>query len=352
MRIGSARGVTLIELMVAGTTAAVVVFFAFVTIGQVQSAAATQSRGIELVSQARLVMEVMGRDIRSAGDAVQILPFHCIAGFQSGGTPDGCPAILDPHPWRITIARNAWVAPTGVVPGTAEDGLSTAPFTDDPNNVVTYQFVPRMELPDDAGFDGVVGRIERILNPFGFGGEAPQVTVLLDNVLLDERMKVDPATGTADARYNYALFMYQLMSARVNEYVGDPDIVARPTTMNAFLLPPMRFFPIPAPGDPLPAQATAPPYLPNYGGYEFVGLNKNASASASILQSSANLAQDMRFILDYNRIRAVRVAFKVLEAREDPNYRLGVDLDEDVPGTAHVFPVEAIFEMKVFSSFL
>lgn len=348
----NSRGFSLVELMIAGTTAAIVVFFAFMTIGSVQGAAATQQRGIELVSRGRLALEVIGRDIRSAGDAVQILPFHCITGFQAGGTPDGCAAILDPHPWRITLARNAWVTPSGQPAGTAADGLSTAPFDSDPNNVVTYQFVPRAELPASAGFTGVLGRIERIQNPFSFGGEAPRTTVLVENVLLDERMRVDPATNAADSRYDFALFLYQVMSSRSDEYLGDPDIVARPTTTSAFLLPPMRFFAIPSPGTGLPAPNMVPPYLPDYGGSEIVGLYTDDAVSPTLFQVSTGFDRDLRYVLDYNRIRTVRVAFKVLDEREDPEYAGGIELDPSSPGTAHVLPMEATFELKVFSSLL
>lgn len=349
----SARGFSLLELMVAGSIATIVVFFAFMTIGSIQGAAATQQEGIELVSKGRIAMEVIGRDLRSAGDAIQILPAHCLAGFQSGGTPDGCPAILDPHPWRITIARNAWETPGGSLPGTSADYLSMRPFDGDPNNVVTYQFVPDRELPASAGFQGVIGRIERIQNPFGFMGESPRTTIILDNVLLDERMKTSPQAGTSDPRFSFALFLYQVMSSRPNEYEGDPDLVDRPTTTSAFLLPPMRFFPIPSPlTGGLPAQATTPPYLTPYPNHEIVGLNKDAASTSELFQISSGFERDLRYVLDYNRIRAVRVAFKVLDTREDRNYHSGIDLDPESPGTAHVFPMESTIELKVFSSFL
>ncbi len=340
------RGFTLIELLIAGSASAVVVFFAFMTIGQIQGAAASQRREVELISQGRLALELIGRDIRGAGDAVQFLPYHCLQGAQAPSTPDGCPAILDPHPWRITLARNARVTPAGALPGTAADTISLAPFDQSADNVVTYQFVPRLQVGD-----GWLGRIERIRNPFSFGGLEPERAILLDQVLLDDRMKLDPQTETSDARYDASLFMYRVMSAFAGEYVGDGTIVSRATRNLSFVLPPARFFPIPGAGG-LAAQAVAPPYLPAYGSPEIVGLRANASPSASLRADSHGFTQDLRYVLDYNRIRAVRVSFKVVEADQDPTFDGGIKLDPQRPGTARVVPMEATFEMKVFSSFL
>jgi len=339
----------MLELLVAGTVSTIVIGFAIMTIARIQTANAAQRKDIELASQARLAMELIGRDIRGAADAVQFLPYHCIAGMQSPGTPDGCAAILDPHSWRITLARNAWITPAGATPGTEQDTISSLPFNQNPDNVVTYQFVPRRTVLDGTG---VIGHIERIRNPFGFMGEEPQVSILLDNVLLDERMKLDASGSDSNPIYDHALFLYQLLSLTPNEYVGDPEIVARVAARGSFLLPPMRFYAVPNPLDtPLPAIETAPPYLGAYP-VDIYGLDpESVLAPTTPLQSTnGSFDADMRYILDWNRIRAVRVAFKVVEATEDPLYTSGLDLDPDIPGTSRVFPAEAVFEVKIFSS--
>ena len=344
----TSRGFSMLELLVAGTVSTVVIGFAIMTIAQIQSASAAQRKDIELASQARLAMELMGRDIRGAADAVQFLPYHCIAGMQSPGTPDGCSAILDPHPWRITIARNAWMTPAGETPGTEHDTISSLPFHQNPNNVISYQFVPRRTVMNGTG---VIGHIERIVNPFGFMGEEPQGTILLDNVLLDERMKLDPTGHDSDPAYDHALFLYQLLSV-ADEYVGDPEIVARVAGRGSFLLPPMRFFAIPNPLDtPLAPIVTNAPYLGDYP-VDIIGLDPHSALSPTTpLQSTlGSFEADMRYILDYNRIRAVRVAFKVIEPREDRDYNAGIDLDHDTPGTSRIFSIESVFEVKIFSS--
>jgi len=346
-----ARGFSLIELLVAGVVSTVVIGFAIVTIAQIQTATASQRKDIELASQGRVAMELMSRDVRAAGDAVQFLPYHCIGGFQSTGTPDGCAAVLDPHPWRITLARNAWTTPSGVTPGTSADTISSAPFTDDPGNVVTYQFVPRTVVQNGQG---VLGHIERIRNPFGFAGQVPQTSILLDNVLLDERMKLAPDGADSDPTYDHALFLYHLLSATADEYIGAPGIVNRQTTTgNSFLLPPVRFFALPASlGDPLPAIVTIPPYLGGYD-FEFMGLDGDNTISTSPLSATlGSVDLDMRYILDWNRIRAVRIAFKVVEPIEDPAYHHGLDLDPSEPGTARIFSIESTVEIKVFSNLL
>lgn len=345
------RGFSLVELLVAGVVSTVVIGFAIVTIAQIQTATASQRKDIELASQGRVAMELMSRDVRAAGDAVQFLPYHCIGGSQSPGTPDGCAAVLDPHPWRITLARNAWTTPPGVTPGTSADTLSSAPFTDDPGNVVTYQFVPRDVVLDGQG---VLGHIERVRNPFGFAGQAPQTSILLDNVLLDERMKLAPDGVDSDPIYDYSLFLYHLLSETAGEYIGAASIVNRQTTTgDSFLLPPVRFFALPASlGDPLPAIVTGPPYLGSYD-FEFMGLDGEKAISTSPLRAThGSIAQDMRYILDYNRIRAVRIAFKVVEPHEDPAYHHGLDLNPSAPGTARIFSIESTVEIKVFSNLL
>ncbi|AKU91711.1 PilW family protein [Vulgatibacter incomptus] len=165
------RGFSLIELMVAGTISLVVVAAAFAFITRASEASAAQERATELTSRGRIALDLIGRDIRSAGDSVQLLPDPCLG----AGAPFGCAAILEPHPWRITIARYAWGAgPDGIL-GTADDVLPSGPFAANGDNVVTYQFVPRTAGPVSLGGTrtGYVGRLERISNPFSFGDRHP-----------------------------------------------------------------------------------------------------------------------------------------------------------------------------------
>ncbi len=349
---GRNRGFTLLELLVAGTISAIVALGGFVALTHMQDAAADQRRISELVSEARLALDFIARDIRSAGDSLEMLPGHCLGGLEAAGTPFLCAAILDAHPWRLTLARNTWDAgPDGVL-STMDDRAPQLAFDLEPNNVVAYQFVPdgAVRSLGSGGHQGVVGRLERIVNPFQFDGKPRRVTVLLDRIVLDNRMRVNPANPTqSDDRYDYSLFLYQLLSVSSGEYEGDDTYTKRTTARTSFLLPPVRFF------DPLGAYATyqtaAPtkPWLPDYGTPQIVGL---AGSETVLRRGSGSFDQDLRYVLDYNRIRTVRVAFKVVDPREDPDLPDGIDLDPDRPGTARVFPFETTVELKVFSAML
>src|SRR5690606_15015244 len=99
----SAGGFTILELLVAAAISLFVIAGAFVAMNRAHRTSVTQDRAVDLASQARLVMELIGRDIRNAGDSVQFLPKHCLvdpatgAAHQTPGAPFGCPAILEPR---------------------------------------------------------------------------------------------------------------------------------------------------------------------------------------------------------------------------------------------------------------
>lgn len=346
-------GFTIIELMVAATISLLVVMGAFISINLAHETSLSQSRAVELIAQARVVLDQIGRDVRSAGDAVQLLPAHCLGGAQSPGAPFGCPAILEPHPWRITLARYQWGAGDDEILGTVDDTLPAGAFEDDPENVVTYQFVPRggkREL--GGGRTGWIGRIERITNPFGFAGAEPRLEVLLDDVLVDDAMRQSPDGAEFDHRRNHAVFLYQLLSMQSGEYEGDAEFTQRATREGSFVLPPARLFALPAdPATWAVTFAAAPPYVPNDWVPEIVGLRQAATTTDQLRPGKAFDA-DLRYVLDFNRIRAVHVAFKVVESREDPAVFDGVDLDPSAPGTARVILMESTYEMKPLTSYL
>jgi prepilin-type N-terminal cleavage/methylation domain-containing protein len=357
----SARGFTLLEVIIAAAISLFLVAGAFVAVGRAHQTSIGQERAVDLASQARLVMELIGRDIRNAGDSVQFLPSHCLVNPATGvatqapGAPFGCPAILEPHPWRLTMTRYMWDAGADGIPFTADDQMSTAVFSANPENVVSYQFVPRQQW-SNGEHRGYLGRIERVVNPFGFAGQDPVKTILLDNVLVDNRMLVSPDGSQRDERRDYSVFMYRILSVTSGEYSGHQAYTQRATKEGSFILPPMRFFAFPNMGD-IPAwevnqEGLEPPYLPAGYTTELVGLQPDASTVGTLRASSAGFAADLRYVLDFNRIRAVNVSFKVVESREDPGFFTGIDLDPDTPGTARVLQVESTYELKVFSGYL
>lgn len=355
------RGFTLIEVMIAGAISLMVIMGAFVAMNRAHRTSTAQDRTVELASQGRLVMELIGRDIRTAGDSVQFLPAHCLthpvtgARNESPGAPFGCPAIMEPHPWRLTMSRYVWDAGPDGIPFTADDQLPTNPFWTEPQNVVSYQFVPKQRIAR-GDYVAFVGQLQRVVNPFGFDGQDPEVTILLDNVLVDNRMLVSPDGSQRDPRRDFAVFMYRILSVRSGEYSGLAAFTQRSTRQGSFILPPVRFFEFPDFADvddwAENQKGLAPPYLP--AGYqpEIVGLQADASPVATLRASSAGFADDLRYVLDFNRIRAVNVSFKLVEKRDDPDYHGGIDLDPDRPGTARVIQVESLFELKVFSGYI
>lgn len=355
-------GFTLLELMIAASCGLIVVAAAFAVLTSTQRVVGKQAAADDLVASARIAMEVMARDIRSAGDSMGLLSAPCLdsAGFLP--TDHLCPAILDPHPWRIAVARNAWIdANADGSTFSKEDEMPppTRAFADGPDNVVVYQFVPEAgyETPKaikGSGGDrvGSIGRLERVANPFGFGGEAPRVTVLLDRILLDDRMKSDPSDPTAsDGRFSHSLFMYRLLT-RSGDLQGDAGLVSRASTYNGlFLSPPLRFFQV---GNP-PDYNAVRPWMPAYN-QQIVGLKADGSPVNGLFSSGALNFQAapadpttsaLRLILDRNRIRAVRVAFKVVDSRERPGVVEGIDLDGDpANGLAQVYMFETMVELK------
>ena len=353
----NARGFTLLELTIAGAASVVVVLTAFVALSALQRSSTRQSEADQVVSEGRLALEVIARDIRSAGDALDLLPTFCVEDAdRQDDAPFSCPVVLEPHPWRVILARNAWSAAGG---GRSRSELGDDPpplirtFVEEPQNAVAYRFVPTREIAALADGSGAtrqawLGRIERVVNPFGFPvgtGASPVVSVLLENVLLDDRMRTNPADESdIDHRYDFSLFMYQVLTA-TGEFQG--AIAARTTsTGGPFLTPPLRFFPIGDPGD----FEVASPWAKDFDA-EVVGLEADdksyegllATASAGMKASEKD--SDLRLVLDRNRIRAIRVAFKVV-GPERPDIIDGVDLDPDVPGTARVYAFETTAEIK------
>lgn len=355
-------GFTLLELMIAATCGLIVVAAAFAVLTGTQRVVGKQAAADDLVGSARIAMEVMARDIRAAGDSVGLLPTSCLEETSFLPTDHLCPAILDPHPWRIAVARNAWVDANADGSTFSRDDEMPPPtrsFADGPDNVVVYQFVPEAgyETPKaikGSGGDrvGSIGRLERVVNPFGFGGEEPRVTVLLDRILLDDRMKTDPSDATAhDGRFSHSLFMYRLLT-RSGDLQGDAGLVSRSSTYSGlFLSPPLRFFQVSNP----PAYNAARPWMPAYN-QQIVGLKADGTAVNGLFASGAFNFQAapadpstsaLRLMLDRNRIRAVRVAFKVVDSRERPGVVDGIDLDGDpANGLAQIYMFETMIELK------
>jgi prepilin-type N-terminal cleavage/methylation domain-containing protein len=358
------RGFTLIELMIAGVLSAGVVFSGFLALSEIQRSSARQTEAQAIVGEARLALEVMAGDIRTAGDSLDLLPEDCLGDLAHATAEARCPAVLEAHPWRLALARNAWRAKSGEPEGRRRtDDLpppATRRFEHEPGNVVLYRFVPRGEAAELTDGDGrtrqaVLGRIERVVNPYGFARpdeteSPPRVTVLLDDVLLDDRMRVDPADpDQVDHRYDHALFLYQVLT-RQGEFTGDPDLVGRATGLDrTFLTPPLRFFPAAAPAE----LVTEPPYAPNHPA-EVVGLEKTTKSYPGLLPGSDRMnandpGSDLRRILDRNRIRTVRIAFKVV-GPEHPDVADGLDLDGNRRnGTARVWSFGTTVEIKPLS---
>lgn len=348
---GIGRGFTLVEVLVAGALSLLAVVAATATIAWVQRANGVQQRAAAASGRARLALELLGADIRSAGDSVDLLPAHCLGAAATPGAPSGCPAILEPHPWRITIARNSWGPGPDGIERTADDTPPILPFDANGANVVTWQFVPdgpRRSFGEGHG--GWIGRLERILDPWGFE-DGPHATVVLENVILDDRMRVDPADPSRrDERYDEALFLYLVASSGEGEYVGDDFAVRRTTRTGSFLLPPVRFFAIPDPAHWPEPSLPHPPWLPAWP-QEVVGWRASGAApqrQGPLRALGSGFEADLRHLLDFNRIRAVRVAFKLAD-EEDPRHLGGIDLDPQRPGTARILAFESTFELKAFA---
>jgi type II secretory pathway pseudopilin PulG len=378
---GSARGFTLVELMIAGIVSSIVVLGAFAALTSVQRSAARQQEADEVVGAARIAMEIMARDIRTAGDSFILLNAPCLdTAHTFDPTAWNCAAVLDPHPWRITVARNAWVddatSPDASRFSANDDPPPTArPFAQDPENAVTLRFVPYPTWGNDPkdldnGRKAVLGRIERVSNPFDFPlgatAQTGSVAVLLDNVVLDDAMRVNPSDPEdIDHRYDYALFMYQLLT-HTGEFNGDANLVVRNTTASDwFLTPPLKLFTHAVPAGYPNDVVKAVPYMPSGYSPSGVGL-KSANVGVSPIvktplpgtSPTTSMAPDeptsqLRYLLDRNRIRTVRLAFKVAAPRERPEVTDGFDLDGDPGnGTAQLYSFESVIEIKPLSRFL
>lgn len=353
---GRASGFTLVELLVASVLASLVAMGAFAALSSTQLTAAVQQRAVDRVARARLAMELIGRDVRSAGDAVNYLPDWCLGNQKDASSEWACPAILDAHPWRLTIARNAWLPGADGIPDTTDDvPNTTVAFNANRENVVTYEFRPaggKQKVGDREYFRGQLVRIE---DPFSFGGAgSKRETLLLDDVVVDNRMVVDPANPSDhDERFDFALFTYRLLSNGSGEFQGDDAIVARATKQGVFLLPPVRFFDA---GAALPALNSNTPFRPDYGTPSFAGTKGKGKGKALGLRkghtSAADAAADYKFVLDHNRIRAVRIAFKAIVGTDEASRTDGIDTSAARPGTAPVVPFESTFDLELFSSYL
>lgn len=393
-----ARGFTLIEVMIAAAIAAVLAAAAFASLSTVQRITGASARAAGITAEARVGLEIMGRDIRGAGDSLDQGIAPCLPGVQMNA--DGvnpCPAILEPHPWRITIARYAW---DDTVLGNSDGSTFSAQdvprlqagaalngvMPEDAQNVVSYEFVPDnpaggMVAATDysASRPGVAaaqarnvwfGRIDRVQNPFRFGAPPGNVTtrsVLVDNVFLDEAL-VTAAVGdppVPDPNAAHSLFTYQV-AYRPGEL--DTGLAARASVTNTLISPPLRFFPIGPPMDLALIPAVAPtPYAGLGYAPQFVGFNRDGTPRARLLTvdpggSPAQLEDprsQVRYLIDRNRFRAVRVTFKVHEGRdpvtrlpvEDPGYRLGLDVDNNpANGTARFAAFQATFQIKTLGT--
>lgn len=359
------RGFTLIELMIAGVLSAVVVMGGFIALTGLQRSGARQTEADEVVAGARLAMELIARDVRSAGDSLDLLGTPCLPTTDSH--PDRtfqCPAILEPHPWRMIIARNAWTNAAGTGPAsdrtTDIPPVSTREFGKWPENVVMYRFVPYGDGTQKTfgdGRHGYLGRIERVVNPFGFPrnttASAAQITVLLDNVLLDDRMREKPDGTEVDHRYDFSLFLFQVLTTK-DKFVGSLSSRDTSAADDAFLTPPLRFFPPSSPGN----LVTVSPYMPNRVA-AIVGLDADTTSHEGLLKGAGvskgmNPGQrdsDLRLILDRSEIRTVRIAFKVV-GPERTDHTTGLDLDGNAAnGRARVYAFESTAELKPLAPF-
>lgn len=351
----SARGFTLVELMIASVLATVVALAAFLALSATQRAAAAQGRALDRVARARLAMELIGGDVRSAGDAINYLPEACLGAEHDPTSEWACPAVLDAHPWRVTLARNAWApGPDGIRDTTDDVPNTTVPFAGNRENVVTYEFRPTGGKQSAGTREYYRGRLVRIEDPFSFGGEGSRrETVLLDDVVVDNRMVVNPADPSErDERFDFAVFTYRLLSDGPDEFHGDDSIVSRLTRHGVFLLPPVSFYEA---GASLPPQPEEIPYRPDYGTPSLTGTKAKGKGKAKGVKkksAEADAPQDLAFLLNHNRIRAVRVAFKSIAGEENEGLADGIDLDPDRPGTAPAVLLENTFELKVLAGFL
>ncbi len=413
----AAHGFTLIEVLIAGGLAGLIAVAAFAAVTNMQQASGTQIEATTTFSSGRLGLDMMLRDIRMAGDSNDLLNDFCIPAAQRhDNTLYACPAILEAHPWRIVLSMNNWTAPAGA----AEIGInspfvagSTPPsrasrLSDLPENTIAYEFVPLLAV--DPPMEGlrvrnpvggawaaravVRGRIDRILNPFGFDATGalnvlpPQRSVLVENVVLDNAMKCNPANpenstvaGACDARFDHTLFSYRLF-ARQGTING---LAAWATTSQFLLSPPVNFY---NPSRPLTAIGVGAAQANlTFGGIPGVPDVRGLVTGAGPLPVGADLYVNpppagldgmtrtaltlgtpfdpavpnslIRLIYDRQRIRSVRVAFKVYSGREDPLYSLGLDLDNKQAGspplavgrgTSPMFQFESEAELKVFNA--
>lgn len=415
------RGFTLLELIIAGGLAGIIAVAAFAAVTNMQQATGTQMEATSVFSSGRFGLDMMLRDIRMAGDSNELFANYCIRdpAMRHPNTLYACPAILEAHPWRIVLAMNNWApAAAGVgIDINSPFAVGATPPTrasmlwDRPDNMVAYEFVPlidadfpieTLQVRNPAGTndfqrDVIRGRIDRIVNPFGldtaggFNVLPPQRSVLVENVVLDNAMRCNPLNpensndpDACDPRFDHALFGYRLL-ARQNTLV---ETAGRTTSSTMFLSPPLNFY---APGRPafqfgvdaptdgltfagLPTaaevrglKAGAVPAGDGIRLYddtvaELDGFTRESMADALVAADPFNPTipnSVIRLIYDRQRIRAVRVSFKVYSGREDPNYRLGLNLDDQdaaAPqvttglGTSPLFQFESEAELKVFSS--
>lgn len=286
---------------------------------------------------------------------------------------------------------------------------------DRPDNTVAYEFVPmragntvvdldenlRVRAPTGAGWFArrvIRGRIDRIVNPLALAADGtsdplatpPMRSVLVENVVLDNAMRCssnNPSNSTTpadcDPRADFALFSYRLL-ARDSTFL---EMKARTSASRMFLSPPLNFYPVGRPttqiGSPvlgsmtwgMPAAVAAVTGLKadtsgeigdadrlydkdaaNLDGYTRESFDDAAGAAAPFNPEVGNSI--IRLIYDRQRIRAVRISFKVYSGREDPTYPLGLDLDGHEgplplavgPGTSPLFHFESEAELKVFNS--
>ena len=119
-----------------------------------------------------------------------------------------------------------------------------------------------------------------------------------------------------------------------------------------FLLPPAAFYEA---GAALPSQPEGVPYRPTYTNPSFKGSKGKGKGKALGLRkksTQADFEDDLQFILDHNRIRAVRIAFKAIAGDEEQGRTDGIELDPGRPGTAPTVLLESTYELKVFSTHL
>jgi prepilin-type N-terminal cleavage/methylation domain-containing protein len=395
----TSRGFTLIEVMIAAALAAALAAAAFSAIAVVQNIAGTSARAASMGAEGRTGLDIMGRDIRNAGDSLQAGVANCLGApgvIQANAEGiSQCPAVLEPHPWRLTLARYVWQdgdPANGIGPDGSTFGMDDIPrdmvnaaLNDNGNNVVSYEFVPdpAQDVPRPVtdysvtppqGRQAWFGRIDRVVNPFAFpipgGNPITTRSVLIDNVELDDALIVDATTNPPTPNLDVAnsLFTYQVAYRPGELAQGGND----PVVTGTLLSPPLRFFAVSAANQPrgfdtilgyafgggLPYagigyDAEVAGFLPFDGAAE--GPLLSAGITSGVIGNLGDPTSDVRYLIDRNRFRAVRVTFRVHEGRdptsglplEDPRYRLGLDVDGDIrTGTAHVVSFQATFAIK------